>query len=200
MNDVKTALLVVDMQNAYFEDEPLRSVQTVLTEKCNGLITAALAHSVPVINVRTEHRHDKSTWTLNMLESNKGFLLSGTAETKVLSDLHIEGSLEIIKTRDSSFVGTDLVQLLARQSATSVVLCVVSTHTCIAATAIDAYARNVDVIFAEDAIASHRPELHDITLESLCREYRLHCFDNVVIESKIESGDLSPPRGYLPGS
>jgi len=48
----------------------------------------------------------------------------------------------------------------------------VSTESCIAATATDAYAHDLRVVLVEDATASIKWELHDQTLERLKKQYR----------------------------
>ena len=48
----------------------------------------------------------------------------------------------------------------------------VSTESCVAATAIDAYARDLRVVLVEDATASIDWQLHDQTLERLHEQYR----------------------------
>lgn len=177
------AVVVIDMQNAYFEQGALAERRDQLVERTNALIAWALDAGLPVFNIRTQHQRDRSTWTINMLEDDQGFLLEGDDDARPLDGLRVDQATEIVKTRDSSFFETTLGVALASRNIDTIVMAGVSTHTCVAATAAAAYAENIHVIFAEDAIYSHRPELHEPTLEVLCEEYRL---DRITHDTLLE--------------
>jgi nicotinamidase-related amidase len=166
-------VVVIDMQNAYFEQGALAEHRDQLVERTNELIAWALDAGLPVFNVRTQHQRDGSTWTMNMLEDDQGFLFEGDDDVRPLEGLRVEDTIRVVKTRDSSFFETALGEELTTRNIDSIVVAGVSTHTCVAATAAAAYADNIHVVFAEDAIYSHRPELHEPTLGVLCEEYRL---------------------------
>lgn len=168
----RAALVVLDMQEAYFEDPALAVHRATIVERCSVAIDWARAIGLPVITIRTEHHADRSTWTLNMLEDDQGVLLRGDAHTAVLAELDLRESIEIIKTRDDAFHGTELEQVIRDLEVDTLVLTGVSTHTCIAMTAAHAFATQLKVVLVRDAIASHRPELHDLTLDTLRLEYR----------------------------
>ena len=53
--------------------------------------------------------------------------------------------------------------------------------------AADAYARNIHVILAEDAIASHDMAYHQSTLAMLQQEYRQQCLGVDEIEARLNS-------------
>jgi nicotinamidase-related amidase len=134
------------MQNAFFEDPALASQRDELVQRCNDLVRAAVRSNRPVLFVTTQHERDKSTWSQNMLEDNQGFLFSGTDQAKLVPGLHADGLQRMTKTRDSAFVGTDLVLRLRNLGVDTVVLAGVSTHNCVAQTAADAFAYNFRVI------------------------------------------------------
>ncbi len=166
------ALLVIDMQNAFFEDETLGKQKEPLVRACNAAIADAREAGTPVYVIRTEHQRDKSTWTLSMLDDDQGFLFTGTEQAEPVEGLQIEGLPEMVKTRDSAFFGTDLLQRLRNLSVDTVVLAGVATHNCVAQTAADAYANNLRVVYAEDAIASTNEEYAQNVLGVLTDEYR----------------------------
>lgn len=172
------ALVIIDMQVAYFESGPLSSQRSDLVDACNDLIGLAHAHGLPLFNVHTEHKPDRSTWTLNMLEDGRGFAFAGSDEVDPVEGLKVGDARAVVKTRDSAFYATYLGPDLSASGVDTLVLAGVSTHTCIASTAMDAYARNLKVILAEDAIGSDRPELHRRTLDELGRAYRIPCLSN----------------------
>lgn len=171
------ALLIIDMQKAFFEDETLGGRQDSLVEACNSAIADAREAGVSVYVIRTEHQRDKSTWTLSMLDDDQGFLFSGTEQAEPVDGLDIEGLPELVKTRDSAFFGTDLLQRLRNLSVDTVVLAGVATHNCVAQTAADAYANNVRVAYAKEAMASTNEEYAENVLGVLMDEYRQQSLD-----------------------
>ncbi|QIX27110.1 cysteine hydrolase [Nocardioides sp. JQ2195] len=181
MNGSTPALVLIDMQVAFFASGPLESRTNALVEQCNALQRWAFEQEMPVIRVRTEHLPDRSTWTLSMLEDDQGFLIAGDDDAQLVDGLAVDGGTEVVKTRDSAFHHTGFSDLLRERDVDLLVLSGVSTHTCVAATAGDAYAHNLHVVFAEDAIASHRPELHRPTLEVMCEEFRFRSLSTAEI-------------------
>lgn len=167
------ALLIVDMQKSFFETKPLSSRKAELVDACNRLIDAARSHGQPIIFARTVHQADRSTWTLNMLDDDKGFLLAGQGETDYLDGLKVSSAPEVIKTRDSAFWQTSLLDYLRQHNIGSIVLAGVSTHQCIAQTAVDGYNANLRVELAVEAIDTDRPAMHKLFLDILENEYRM---------------------------
>lgn len=168
----RSALVVMDMQRAYFENDALEAHRDQLVTQCGAAVGWARDNGLPVINVRTEHRRDRSTWTLNMLEDDQGFLFEGDPHTQVVDGLDLTGAVDVVKTRDDAFLGTSLSDVITELDVDMLVLTGVSTHTCIATTAAHAFADQLEVVLVRDAIASHRPELHELTLDTLRAEYR----------------------------
>lgn len=164
--------MVLDMQEAYFEDPALHTHRETVVAHCHTAVAWARANDRPIITIRTVHRPDRSTWTLNMLEDDQGMLLEGADHTAVLEELDLRGSIDVEKTRDDAFIGSTLGRVIRELGLDTLVLTGVSTHTCIAMTAAHAFATQIEVLLVRDAIASHRPELHDLTLDTLRLEYR----------------------------
>jgi nicotinamidase-related amidase len=166
------ALLVIDMQNAFFEDPALGGQRDTLTAACNELIKAAADGNGKALLVRTEHESDKSTWTLNMLDDDQGFIFRGSEQADFVPGLLTDGVPQLVKTRDSAFVGTDLLLRLRNWDIETIVLAGVSTHNCVAQTGADAFAHNVRVIYASEATGSEDTAAADATRTILGREYR----------------------------
>jgi nicotinamidase-related amidase len=146
------ALLIVDLQNAYFNNGQLAEQKQKLVEKCNELIDLCHANNMPVFNVRTEHARARATWTLNMLDDKQGYLFTGDKDAANISDVGLDRTVEVIKTRDSAFWDTTLEHQLRTLGISRLIIAGVSTHTCVAQTAADAYAANFRVLLAEDVI------------------------------------------------
>lgn len=166
-----TALLLIDLQNDYFNDPELDRCRDDLVAHCNRLIDRARAAGAPVLEVQTVHAVDKSTWALNMLEDDQGMVLAGTPGADRVPGLR-EADEVLVKTRDSAFHGTELDRWVVQRGVGRLVLTGVSTESCIAATAADAYAHDLRVVLVIDATASIEERLHGETLDRLHKQYR----------------------------
>ncbi|MHA7240558.1 cysteine hydrolase family protein [Arthrobacter sp. TMS1-12-1] len=172
MSGSRTALLIVDMQNAFFENEDLARRQEALVAACNGLIGAAQRRQAPVVLARTEHLRDGSTWTRSMLDDGQGFIFRGTHQAAFVEGLRAEGLEVVTKVRDSAFFGTDLAARLRGLDVDHLVLAGVSAHSCIAQTGADAFAHDFGVSYALEAIAGTNQQYAEAMLEILSVSYR----------------------------
>ena len=166
------ALLVIDMQNAFFETPELGAQQDRVVSECNRLLEGFKAAGHAALLVGTEHERDKSTWTLSMLDDDQGFIFRGSGQAQSVPGLIKEDLPQLNKTRDSAFVGTNLLARLRNWDADEVVLAGVSTHNCIAQTAADAFAHNIRVTYAKDAMASEADQDAADMLRILSTTYR----------------------------
>lgn len=166
------ALVIVDMQVDYFNDGELERCRDDLVAACNTLAERAGAVGAPVIEVRTEHKSDRSTWALNMRDDDSGMVIEDTPGADPVPGLRTEGAITVIKTRDSAFFRTELEDLLSSRGIETIALAGVSTESCIATTAADAYARDLRVILVDEAVASVDPGLNRRTQEQLDQQYR----------------------------
>jgi nicotinamidase-related amidase len=186
---MNTAVLIIDMQNAYFEDPALGERRGELVDACNHLIGQAQKASVPVLMVCTEHERDKSTWTLSMLEDDQGFIFSRSEQAEFVPGLRYEELPRMVKTRDSAFQGTDLLLRLRNFGATQLVLAGVSIHNCVAQTAADAFANNFKVAYAADAMASNKDDYGDLVRKVLSEEYRQPILDAAGVDRLLAGGE-----------
>lgn len=110
----------------------------------------------PIIWVRQEFAPDLSDAFLEMRKRGIRAYAAGTPGAQFDPRLDVRGSdVVMIKKRYSAFFGTDLDELLRKLGADTLVLTGVNTHACIRATAIDAYQRDLEVIFASECLASY---------------------------------------------
>lgn len=175
--DARVALLLIDLQNAYFESPELAEVKGGLIERANELVRVARQHDRPVVLVRTVHARDKSTWTVNMLEDDEGFAFPGTAQAAFVDGLDTDAAVDVTKTRDDAFHATGLHTELRELGVGHVLIGGVSTHSCITATAMAAFARDLHASIAGEVIASEKPALADAMLEFLTDEMRQPVLD-----------------------
>lgn len=179
------ALLMIDMQNAYFEDPALAAQQERLVHACNELLEAFHAAGHKALLIGTEHERDKSTWSLNMLDDDQGFIFRGSRQAEFVPALKVGDLPQLVKTRDSAFVGTDLLARLRNWEADEVVLAGVSTHNCVAQTGADAFARNIRVTYARDATGSEDPEASKAILGIFAAGYRQQVQSNAEILDRL---------------
>ncbi|PRB72660.1 cysteine hydrolase [Arthrobacter sp. MYb213] len=160
----RPALVMIDMQNAFFETPALEQQRRQVTEQCNMLLKEARKHDLLIVNVCTIHQRDKSTWTLSMLEDDQGFLFEGTEQAQHLNELDLSRAVDVIKHRDSAFWQTGLDGLLHFHRIRSLILAGVASDSCMAATAEVAFAANYRVAVAKQAVASEDPNFEKTTL------------------------------------
>src|SRR5688572_13746474 len=106
------AVAVIDMQKAYFDAGDLQGQEANLVSAANQLIDTAVRNGVPVFNIVTLHEHDRSTWTLNMLDDNQGYLFKGDDGAEPVEGLRLDEAMTLTKTRDSAFFQTPLAMQL----------------------------------------------------------------------------------------
>jgi nicotinamidase-related amidase len=180
------ALLMIDLQNAYFEDPVLAAERGRVVHATNELLDGFATAGLKALLIGTEHEQDKSTWSLNMLDDDQGFIFRGSAQANFVPALKTDGLPRLVKTRDSAFVGTDLLARLRNWAVEEVVLAGVSTHNCIAQTGADAFARNIRVTYAADAVASEDAQAADAMLGILAAEYRQQIQSNTEIMDRLK--------------
>ena len=166
----RTALLLIDLQEAFFEDPALAAARADVLAAVQALAGGARRAGAPILLITTEHSRDRSTWTLSMLEDDQGYLFHGAPSTAVVHELDTTGMTRIEKTRDSAWFGTDLARRLRNLGGSRVLIAGGSTHACIAQTARDAYAHNVRAAVVRDAIADERAEHMRTVLELLVED------------------------------
>ena len=167
MSEDGTALLLIDLQEAFFENPAMAASRDAVLAAVRRLADGARRHGVPIFLITTEHSRDRSTWTLSMLDDDQGYLFHGDAGTATVAELDTTGMTRLEKTRDSAWLGTDLPLRLRNLHVGRVVIAGVSTHACIAQTARDAYAHNVRATIVTDAVADEREDRKEMILEQL---------------------------------
>jgi nicotinamidase-related amidase len=175
-----TALLILDMQNYFFNTPPKQAVYPHLVTAINELIKVFdRADNFEIYNIISLHKADRSTWSLNMLRHNAGCLLEGTKEAEIVRDLIVSPKQMIIpKTRHSAFMRTNLEQTLRERGVKRLVLSGVYTHGCVALSAIDAWSLDFEVVIATECVFSHRVDLAEFCMERLRNMFGMEFMSN----------------------
>jgi nicotinamidase-related amidase len=135
---MKTALLVIDVQQGLCEGEHDAFESRQLIERINRLSARARSAGAPVVFIQHETReapfeHGSRTWQLA-----DGLLTA-------------PGDLFLRKTASDSFHRTDLQSLLQQHGVTDLVVCGLHTEFCVDSTVRRALALGYPVVLAADA-------------------------------------------------
>jgi nicotinamidase-related amidase len=165
----KSALVIVDMLNAYEHDdaEPLtKSVETII-EPMSELIARAQDEGAELIYVNDNY----GDWNSSSEELAER-ALDGARPDLVQPILPPEGADFVIKARHTIFYMTPLEYLLGQKEIDHLVLVGQVTEQCILYSALDAYVRHFQVTVPPDAVACIHENLADAALEMMERNMR----------------------------
>lgn len=188
LDPVRTALVVVDMQNDFcspggFFDRaghdigPCRALLPRIAELADA--TRAAGASVAfTMTVRTEpqkqrlrpKRHPTASDGAPPATLGSDRYLPGAWGTAIVDELApFAGDLVVEKPRQSAFFRTTFADDLAARGIDTLAVAGVTTNCCVDTTVRDAFMRDLDVVVLSDAVAAFGAErhLHDSTLENL---------------------------------
>jgi ureidoacrylate peracid hydrolase len=160
----RTALVVIDMQRAFLEDEgslaragiDIAGLQAAL-EPCKRLLASARQAGVPVIHTRYVYRSDYAdggilvNYIMPQLREVDS-LAAGTPDIEIVDELApVDGETVIDKNRPSAFYATNIEPILNGLGIDSLVVCGVTTNICVETTVRDASQRDYKVFVPKDA-------------------------------------------------
>jgi nicotinamidase-related amidase len=158
----RTALIVIDMLNAYEHadaDRLTRSVERSLPamERLIGRAQESDALTIYVNDNFGAWRSSRQELLENALQGRYGHLVEPVAPP--------DDALFVVKARHSIFFQTPLEYLLGQEHVDRAVLIGQVTEQCILYSALDAYIRHLDVVVPRDAVAHIHEHLADAALE-----------------------------------
>lgn len=176
----RTALMVVDMQNAFCTEEgSIAKIGLDITmlkaavQPCRRLIEGARAAGVPVIYTRYIFRADYADggvmvkYLLPAL-GESGHLTAGTQDIEIVGALApLQGDYVVDKNRPSSFYATGLEPILNGLDVDSLVVCGVTTNCCVETTVRDASQRDYKTFVVTDATGELEQERHDFAINTM---------------------------------
>jgi nicotinamidase-related amidase len=157
-----TAVLVIDMLNAYRHEDAEKLVANVekIVDPLAGLIeTAGGRDDVDVIYVNDNYGDFTADFD-DILSA----ALEGERPDLVTPIAPGEDCLRVLKVRHSAFYASALDYLLGRLETRRLILTGQVTEQCILYSALDAYVRHYSVVVPHDAVAHIDPELGDAAL------------------------------------
>jgi nicotinamidase-related amidase len=154
---MKTALLVIDIQNDYFPGGKMELVGPIeAAKKAYTLLQCFREHGGTHVHIQHVSIRPGAT-----------YFLPGDRGTDIHDIVaHFEGEPLVQKHFPNSFRGTDLLELLQSWSIERVVICGMMTHMCVDATARVAADLGFQVIVASDACATRGLAFGDVTVSA----------------------------------
>jgi nicotinamidase-related amidase len=143
--DVRTALVLVDIQNDYFHGGKMTlEGMDAASSNAARLLSRFRAQSLPVLHIRHIANRPGAT-----------FFLPDTPGSEIHPSVApIEGEILIVKHFPNSFRATPLLDQLKKAGATSAVVCGAMSHMCIDATVRAAWDLGFQCLVAQDACAT----------------------------------------------
>ncbi len=158
----KTALLVIDVQKEYFEEDCLLYTSNAIQCKENilSIISHAKEQKIPIIYIQHIQKADGSdTGCMADFDPTPVFV-ENTKGVDLIDELHVEAEdILIIKNRYNSFVNTPLHSILQEKRITTLIICGLMTNYCCLSTTYYAHDLDYKPIFVLDAVQG--PDMPD---------------------------------------
>jgi ureidoacrylate peracid hydrolase len=176
----RTALVIIDMQNAGLADDGSFAKAgfdiTNLTNAvapCRQLLNSARQAGVPVIFTRYVYRADYADGGVviryfhpQLKDINS--LAEGTEDIEIIDLLApVEGEFVIDKNRPSAFYATNIEPILNGLDVDSLVICGITTSMCVESTVRDASQRDYKVFVVKDATGELEQLRYDGAMASM---------------------------------
>ena len=150
-----TALLLVDCQEDYLSRDGLTPPRGDLVAAIADALAAARAKGWPVIHVRTSAGANGGAMPHRQAAPEA---VDGTPGANPPEELEeAPGEIVLFKHFFSAFDAPGLDEALGTLGVTRLVIAGVHTHACVQASALDAYARGLEVVIADDLVGSYDP-------------------------------------------
>jgi nicotinamidase-related amidase len=156
-SNMKTALLIIDIQNDYFDKgtNPLIGSDKA-SENARLILDRFREESLPVIHIQHIATRPSAT-----------FFLKGTKGAEIHDNVKPLGKEKlIIKHSPNSFQGTELLEYLKSKNITDLVICGMMTHMCVDATVRAAKDFGFNIILIGDACATKDLEINGQTVKA----------------------------------
>lgn len=179
----RAALLVIDMQNDDCRPQgkwaSLGSVEMIQTVISNlqRLLPLARDRGIQVVWLRNVWR--SGTGYRSLPASYLRFLLfkcgfrpgdrlveEGSWGAELIPELVMQPQdIEVIKTRSSGFIGTDLDLFLRSNGFQTLLISGVATQACVESTVRSAVDRDYRIVILRDCVGAYKPDLHEASLQ-----------------------------------
>ena len=174
----KTALVVIDMENAFIDPKSPLCIRNALATvpACGRVIRKARERNIPVFFVNRIYRRNGSDVEFTRYQSwyDGGRYLAPDSTGPLSIDVPAEfkpqpGDYTIVKPRFSAFFQTELDLILRRLGVTTVILTGTTTPNCIRTTCYDGISMDYNILIIEDCCSSNTEEIQRVNMEDMAR-------------------------------
>lgn len=205
----ETALLIIDMQNAFCHPDGTLGASGVNVEACQAavsrvipVIEACRARGIPDIWTIQEHfardvGRESHRITPHTAKRGRVASVAGTWDAEIVAELkpYVTPESHVIrKHRFSAFYGTRLEVLLRMLGVNTLIVTGATTNACVDTTIREAYMRDLDVVVVQDAVGGLDPDLH----RAACRVW--HHYQGLVVDSDTLVAHLQTGAPLTPSS
>jgi nicotinamidase-related amidase len=162
----KTALVLIDLQNAIVGMNPVPHTAAQVVENFRKLAEAFRAHGAPVVYVRVD-LNDFMTLSVDEAPNLGDKPLPAAASEIVPSAGFQPGDILVTKRHWGAFAGTDLEQQLKSRGIDTVVLTGISTNAGVESTARQGTGLGFAFVLVEDACSSQNVEHHRFAFDNI---------------------------------
>ena len=162
----KTALILIDLQNAIVGMNPVPHTAAQVVENSKKLAEAFRAHGAPVVYVRVD-LNDIMNLPVDQPHNRGDKPLPAAASEITPSAGFQTGDILVTKRHWGAFAGTDLEQQLKSRGIDTVVLTGISTNAGVESTARQGTGLGFAIVLVEDACSAQSAEHHRFAVENI---------------------------------
>ena len=162
----KTALVLIDLQNAIVGMNPVPLSAAQVVENSKKLADAFRVHGAPVVYVRV-NLNDFMKLPVDQPHNQGGEPVPAAASEITPSAGFQHGDILVTKRHWGAFAGTDLEQQLKSRGIDTVVLTGISTNAGVESTARQGTGLGFAFVLVEDACSSQNAEHHRFAFENI---------------------------------
>ena len=173
-----TALVVIDMENAFISEESPLCIKNARASvpACGRVIRKARERDIPVFFVNRIYRKNGSDVEFTRYNSwaEGGRYLAPGSKGPLSIDVPeefkpMEGDYTIVKPRFSAFFQTELDLILRRLGTKTVILTGTTTPNCIRTSCYDGLSLDYNILIIEDCCSSNTEEIQRVNMEDMAR-------------------------------
>ncbi|WP_419805357.1 isochorismatase family protein [Terriglobus sp.] len=161
-----TAVVLIDLQHGILQRQLAPYNREQIVEAANRLTDAARAVGASIIYVQVSLGEAPDVPvdrpTSRPQQTVPPQMLELVPELHRLPEDHV-----LLKRQRGAFYGTDLEQTLRRRGIQTIIIGGVSTNIGVESTAREAHDRRYALVFAQDAMSSSSPELHQFAVDNI---------------------------------
>ena len=155
---MKPVLLLIDLQQDYLDAPGLVPGAGQVVERASALLADCRLAGIPIVHAWTTVSRASDNRMPHWKRTGRWQCVEDTAGHRPPAALApIAGERIVHKQFFSAFSNAALSAILAELGATTLLVAGVHLHACVRATALDAYRHGLEVIVADDAVASDDP-------------------------------------------